>query len=117
MYGLGAGDPGDPGCGDHAGLYPGLNPLSLGLNPAAPGVIPLPIDGDHGCAYEGVAPWFHGVIWGEPTPGLPAAPKNIPVATPGPIIPPPTFVGISIPSLHFSASNIKSKQPVPILAN
>lgn len=49
MYGL-PGDPGDPICGDQAGLYPGLKPLSLwdaGENPAAPGVIPLPTPGDH----------------------------------------------------------------------
>ena len=85
MYGLeGPGDPGEPGCGDHAGLYPGLKPLSDGENPAAPGVIPLPTPGDQAMPYAGVAPSDHGVICGEPIldDGLPAAPKNIPVPAP-----------------------------------
>jgi len=64
--------------------------------------MPLPIPGDHGAPpYAGVAPSAHGVITGvipaegDPTP----VPKKIPV--PGiPPIPPPTFIGISIPYLH-----------------
>lgn len=84
MYGLlGPGDTGDCGCGLHAGLYPpGLNPLAseaAGENPAAPGVIPLPIPGLQASAYAGVAPMFHGVICGDFAVGEPAAPKNIPV--------------------------------------
>jgi hypothetical protein len=48
MYGLAAGEPGDIApCGDQAGLYPGLNPESIGENPAAPGVIAPAIAGDH----------------------------------------------------------------------
>jgi len=35
-------------------------------------------------------------------------PKNIPAV---PIIPAPTAIGISMPDLHFSASNNKSKHP------
>jgi len=47
MYGL-EGELGEPGCGDQAGLYPGLYPLSDwdGEKPAAPGVMPLPMPGD-----------------------------------------------------------------------
>ena len=52
-----------------------------------------------------------GVI---PAEGEAAAPKNIP---PPPIIPTPTFMGISIPYLHFSLSNSKSKAAVPIRGN
>ena len=86
MYGLdGPGEPGEPGWGDHAGLYPGENPLSTaGEKPAAPGVIPLPTPGDQAC-HDGVAPAFHGVICGDPTElpaGLAPAPKNIPVPAP-----------------------------------
>lgn len=82
MYGLTAGDPGDIACGDQAGLYPGLNPESIGENPAAPGVIPPVMPGDHE-GYDGVALGPHGVICGEPIllPGL---------APPGPNIPRPT---------------------------
>ena len=67
MYGLdGPGEPGEPGCGLHAGLKPppGLNPLAsepVGEKAAAPGVIPLPKPGLQASWY-GVAPWFHGVI-------------------------------------------------------
>jgi hypothetical protein len=49
-----------------------------------------------------------------PAAGLEPPPKNIPVAPSAPIIIPPMFVGISIPCLHFSASSIKSNEPVPI---
>lgn len=77
--------------------------------------MPLPIPGLQASKYAGVAPMFHGVICGDLAVGEPAAPKNIPVPDKGPpIMPGPmTLVGISIPNLHFSASNIKSKLPVP----
>ena len=63
--------------------------------------LPIPIPGDHGAPpYAGVAPSAQGVIPGViPALGDAAAPKNMPV--PGiPPIPPPTFMGISIPYLH-----------------
>ena len=77
--------------------------------------MPDPIPGLHTDPYAGVAPSAHGVIPGViPAEGEAAAPKNIP---PPPIIPTPTFIGISIPYLHFSLSNNKSKAAVPILGN
>lgn len=120
MYGDIAGDPGEPGCGDQAGLNPaGLIPLAslpLGENPGPPGVMPDPMPaGDHTLPpYAGVAPSAQGVMPGViACPGEWAAPKNIPP----PIIPAPMFMGISIPNLHFSASRRRSKQAVPILGS
>lgn len=116
IYGLaGPGDPGEPGVGDQAGEYPGEKPLAsdaaLGEKPAAPGVIPLPTLGDQ-APYAGVAPVFQGVMAGDmPLIGLGAEPKNMPVG-PATLIP-GMLVGISMPYLHFSASNSRSKQPVP----
>lgn len=46
-------------------------------------------------------------------PGDCAAPKNMPPIPPMP----PTFMGISMPCLHCSASNSRSKQAVPILGS
>ena len=58
-----------------------------------------------------MAPSAHGVIPGVIAwPGEAAAPKNIPP----PIMPAPMFMGISMPYLHFSASNRRSKHAVPI---
>jgi len=123
LYGDIAGLPGLPGCGDQAGEKPaGDIPLAsldaLGENPGPPGVIPLPIFGLQTLPpYAGVAPSPQGVIPGviPPAPlGEATEPKNMP---PPPIIPPPTFMGISMPSLHFSASRSKSKQAVPILGS
>jgi len=44
-------------------------------------------------------------------PGDATDPKNIP---PPIMPPPPTFIGISMPNLHFSASSRRSKQAVPM---
>jgi len=87
-----------------------------GEKPGPPGVMPMP--GDHGVPYAGVAPSAHGVIPGViPAEGDAADPKNIPVAPRNPApppAPPAAFIGISIPYLHCSASRSKSKEAVPI---
>ena len=62
-----------------------------------------------------MAPSAQGVIPGVmPALGLAADPKNMP---PPPIMPTPTFMGISMPYLHFSLSNRRSKAAVPILGS
>ena len=77
----------------------------VGEKDASCGVIPP----DHASWYMGVAPPPHGVI---AAPGV-APPVNIP-GIPGII---PKWLGISMPSLHFSASSIRSKNPVPHLGS
>lgn len=68
--------------------------------------------GENSPGYPGVF-IAHGVRDGLKL-GVLACPKSIP----GPlIIPGPKTFAISMPCLHFSASNSKSKQPVPILGN
>lgn len=100
-----------------AGDMPLASLAALGENPGPPGVIPLPMPaGLHTLPpYAGVAPSAHGVI-----PGVMEAPlgdATLPKNMPPPSIPPPTFIGISIPILHFSASNSRSKHAVPILGS
>lgn len=121
-----AGEPGEPGCGLHAGENPGDMPDSLctdGEKAAPPGVMPLPIAGDHAPYPACGLPSAHGVIPGVmEAEGEAADPKNMPPApaTPAaapPIMPSPMFIGISIPYLHFSVSSRRSKEAVPILGN
>lgn len=60
----------------------------------------------------GVPHCIQGVIGGVIL-GVDAAPKNIPPTR----FPAPKVLGISIPNRHFSASNSKSKHPVPIFGS
>ena len=81
--------------------------------------MPLPMPGDQTDPYAGVAPSAHGVMPGviDDDVGDAAEPKNIPAPAP-PMTPmAPTFMGISMPYLHLSASSSRSKAAVPILGS
>jgi len=81
-----------------------LEPDGEKLGP--PGVMPEPACGDQTLRpWTGVALCSHGVRWGL-VDGVAAFTNISPVD-----MPIPRFIGISIPYLHFSASNRRSKHP------